>query len=96
MMPSILSVPPEGFVRRAYITLIQIDRSGKQNWVSHVKSLLNEIQLFDYLKTPEVHCIKSFRNDVENNIKALFTNKWKRDILISGLYLNLRTYATFK
>ena len=29
----ILSLPPEGVVRRAYYTLIQLDRSGKQNWV---------------------------------------------------------------
>ena len=27
-------------------------------------------------------------------MKALFTNKWKHDILISGLYPKLRTYAT--
>ena len=31
---------------------------------------------------------------MENNIKALFTNKWKHDI--SVLYPKLRTYATFK
>ena len=43
----ILSLPPESVVRRAYNTLIQLDRLGKQNWVSHVKSLLTEIQLFD-------------------------------------------------
>ena len=33
----ILSLPPESVVRRADNTLIQLDRSGKQNWVSHVK-----------------------------------------------------------
>ena len=92
----ILSSPPESVVRRAYNTLIQLDRSGKQNWVSHVKSLLNEIQLFDHRKTQKIHCIKSFRKDVENNIKALFTNKWKHDISCSGLYPKLRSYATFK
>ena len=31
---------------------------------------------------------------MENNIKALFTNKWKHDI--SVLYPKLPTYATFK
>ena len=36
--------------------MIQLDRSRKQNWVSHVKSLLNEIQLFDYWKTQKIHC----------------------------------------
>ena len=92
----VLSLPPESVVRRAYNTLIQLDRSGKQKWVSHVKSLLNEIQLFDYWKTQKIHCIKSFRKDVENNIKALFINKWKHEISMSGLYPKLRTYATFK
>ena len=29
---------------------------------------------------------------MENNIKALFTNKWKHDILMSGLHPKLRTY----
>ena len=85
----ILSLPPESVVRRAYNTLIQLDRSGKQNWVSHVKSLLNEIQLFDYWKTQEIHCVKSFRKDVKNNIKVLFTNKWKHDFSISALYKKL-------
>ena len=33
---------------------------------------------------------------MENDIKALFTNKWKYDNSISGLYSKLRTYATFK
>ena len=92
----ILSLPPESVVRRAYNTLIQLDRSGKQNWVPHVKSLLNDIQLFDHRKTQKIHCIKSFRKDVENYIKALFTNKWKHDISCSGLYPKLRSYATFK
>ena len=62
--------------------------------MSHVKSLLTEIQLFDCWKTQKIHCTKSFRKDVENNIKALFTNKWKHDI--SVLYPKLRTYAFFK
>ena len=89
----ILSLPPESVVRRAYNMLIQVDRLGKQNWVSHVKSLLTEIQLFDCWKTQKIHCTKSFGKDVENNIKAPSTNKWKH--AISVLYPKLRTYATF-
>ena len=49
----ILSLPPESVVRRAYNMLIHLDRLGKQNWVSHVKSLLTGIQLFDCFRLPQ-------------------------------------------
>ena len=62
----ILSLPHESVVQRSYNTLMQLDRLEKQNWVSHVKSLLSEIQLFDCWKTQKIHCTKSFRKDVEN------------------------------
>ena len=90
----ILSLRPESVVRRVYNTLIQLDRLGKQNWVSQVKSLLTESQLFYCCKTQRIHCTKSFRKDVENNNKYLFTNKWKH--YFSVLYPKWRTYATFK
>ena len=45
----ILSLPPESVVRREYNTQILLDRLGKQNWVSQLMLIGN--QLFDCWKT---------------------------------------------
>ena len=84
-------------------TPIQLDRLGKQ---IIVKSLLNKIQLFDCWKTHKIYCITSFRKDLGNNIKVLFTNKWKlnricRDYIpnyvayVCNLQINFSYWARF-
>ena len=89
----ILNSSPHSPLRDCYKSLIHFDRSGKVNWVSHVKQLLCSIGLQDTWREQRIENSKRFMNDIEITIKNDYINIWRQATTCAP---KLRTYITFK
>ena len=80
-------------LRHCYKSLIHFDRSGKVNWVTHVKQLLCSIGLQDTWREQRIENSKRFMKDIEITIKNDYINIWRQATTSAP---KLRTYITFK
>ena len=80
-------------LRHCYKSLIHFDRSGKVNWVTHVKQLLCSIGLQDTWREQRIENSKRFMKDIEITIKNDYVNIWRQATTSAP---KLRTYITFK
>ena len=65
-------------LRHCYKSLIHFDRSGKVNWVTHVKQLLCSIGLQDTWREKRIENSKRFMKDIEITIKNDYINIWRQ------------------
>ena len=89
----LLHMPEHRYQKQVYSMLINLDNSGKSNWVSHVRTLLFESGFGYVWMAQGVGDVNNFLKEFEVRVKDMAIQNWHSDIeLCNKLYY----YGAFK
>ena len=89
----VIQLPEHRYPKQIYNMLLEQDRAGRVNWVSHIKAILGRYGYQEIWQQQVVGSSKPFLQELKVKMQQEFKDKWERNLRLQD---KLCTYRDFK
>ena len=91
----LIALPDNHILKNAYNCLLGLDSIGIENWTTHIKTIIFNLNLGSFWETQTIERRCRFINNVKQQTEDKFIDDWTEKISCQNQQAKLRTYNTF-